>query len=335
MGKVLAVNTKTTVFHHSADYDGIFCREIARKFLPDAELIGWDFSDPARMLPEGLVYVLDLPVDRVFGYDFTKGLPADFDEVKKNLIWIDHHKSSIDSHPSDIPGYRIDGVAACRLAYQWFALLKMTPVPEEIGLPDKEHYIDRKVVEPVAVRLAGEYDIWDKRDWRADILQFGLRSRELTEYDWGALLSVCRPTIDELEGLIAVGHDRNLIEPDGTSLPAVLHGLLDAGTILRRYQQRTDVSVMSRSFIVEWEGLKLLALNTARCNSLSFAAKDKPETGHDALMGFYYDGKGWNVSLYHAEHRKDLDLSKIAVRYSGGGHRGACGFRCKILPFIA
>ena len=36
---------KTTVIHHSADFDGIFCREIARKFLPDAELIGWDFGD--------------------------------------------------------------------------------------------------------------------------------------------------------------------------------------------------------------------------------------------------------------------------------------------------
>lgn len=36
---------KTTVIYHSADYDGIFCREIARRFLPDAELIGWDFAD--------------------------------------------------------------------------------------------------------------------------------------------------------------------------------------------------------------------------------------------------------------------------------------------------
>ena len=37
--------TKITVIYHSADYDGIFCREIAHKFLPDAELIGWNFGD--------------------------------------------------------------------------------------------------------------------------------------------------------------------------------------------------------------------------------------------------------------------------------------------------
>jgi len=33
---------KTTVIYHRADFDGLFCREIARKFLPGAELIGWD-----------------------------------------------------------------------------------------------------------------------------------------------------------------------------------------------------------------------------------------------------------------------------------------------------
>lgn len=302
---------KTTVIHHSADFDGLFCREIARKFLPDAELIGWDFADGPRLLPEGKLYVLDLPVDRVFGYDFSNGLPADFDEVKKDLIWIDHHKSSIDSHPKDIPGYRIDGVAACRLTYQWFALLKMTPVPEEIGLPDKEHYIERKVVEPLAVRLAGEYDIWDKRDERADVFQFGLRSQELTPDMWADLLT-----------------------PSGVGKDQTVEFLLGNGGLLQRYQQRNDAGMMHRSFLVEFEGLKFLALTTARCNSLTFASKDKPETGHDALMGFYCDGKGWTVSLYHAEHRKDLDLSQIAVKHGGGGHRGACGFRATSLPFL-
>jgi nanoRNase/pAp phosphatase (c-di-AMP/oligoRNAs hydrolase) len=61
------------------------------------------------------------------------------------------------------------------------------------------------------------------------------------------------------------------------------------------------------------------------------ASKDIPQTGHDALMGFYYNGNGWTFSLYHAKHRTDLDLSAIAVKYGGGGHRGACGFTTKSL----
>ena len=115
---------KTTVIHHSADFDGIFCREIARKFLPDAELIGWDFGDkPLEIPPEGQIYILDLSVDRVFGFNLATSEPTRFvsHEVQNRIIWIDHHKSSIESHPANIAGYRIDGVAACRLAWQWFA----------------------------------------------------------------------------------------------------------------------------------------------------------------------------------------------------------------------
>jgi len=63
---------KTTVIFHSADMDGQFCREIARKFLPEAELIGWDFADKPLPIPEGQIYVLDLPVDKPFGLDFAK-----------------------------------------------------------------------------------------------------------------------------------------------------------------------------------------------------------------------------------------------------------------------
>lgn len=51
-------------------------------------------------------------------------------------------------------------------------------------------------------------------------------------------------------------------------------------------------------------------------------------------MGFYRTAKGWTVSLYHAKHRTDLDLSAIATKFGGGGHRGACGFQCETLPFL-
>src|SRR5689334_18504449 len=100
----------STVIYHSADFDGIFCREIARKFLPDANLIGWNFGDDKIIVPEeGEIYVLDLSPECLLGFDVSR------------LIWIDHHKTAIDKYDQKIPGYRIDGVAACRLAWQWFA----------------------------------------------------------------------------------------------------------------------------------------------------------------------------------------------------------------------
>ena len=300
---------KTTVIHHSADFDGIFCREIARKFLPDAELIGWDFGDkPLEIPPEGQIYILDLPVDRVFGDEFSGKATTKYfchDEMLRRVVWIDHHKTSIESHPANIDGYRIDGVAACRLAWQFFVGF---PARGDVkDFPTKQDFVNRTVSEPLAVRLAGEYDIWDKRDPRAEVFQFGLRSRVLTPEWWSDLLG------------------QNSDYHCGT--------LLDAGEMLQRYQQSQDASLMYRSFITEFAGLRFLALNTARCNSLTFAAKDIPETGHDALMGFYWTGKEWKVSLYHAKHRTDIDLSQIAKHHGGGGHRGACGFVAYALPF--
>ena len=79
---------KTTVIFHSADFDGLFCREIARKFLPDAELIGWDYGDPtpAKELLDGTetLYMLDISI------------PDLMDHPK--LVWIDHHKSAIEKY---------------------------------------------------------------------------------------------------------------------------------------------------------------------------------------------------------------------------------------------
>lgn len=309
---------KTTVIHHNADYDGIFCREIARKFLPDAELVGWDFADPPLddlLLADRKLVIMDLPVDRPFGLEFKDGWICKGGDKKQpidrwdssTVTWIDHHASSIASHPASIPGYRIDGVAACRLAWQWFTQTGPDNPPSDCVLVGKQDFIDRKVWEPIAVRLAGEYDIWDKRDPNAELFQAGLRSQELTVHDWEHLLS-------------------------WTGLPRV-EKLLDQGKAVQYAQRKQDEFVSkNRSFDVEFGGLKFMAINAVRCNSLTFEAATRPD--HDALMGFFWNGREWTVSLYHAPHRKDLDLSVIAVRYGGGGHRGACGFRAAKLPFI-
>lgn len=294
---------KTTVIYHSADFDGIFCREIAKKFLgeTDVEYIGWNHGDKKIVFPyEGTIYILDLSPECLGGdtYDSSR------------IIWIDHHKSSIERWPDITPGYRIDGVAACRLAWQWFTNLEIAHGRTSGHLADKLDFIDRKVSEPLAVRLAGEYDIWDKRDPNAELFQFGLRSRDMTHV-WQALL-----------------HDVSLYSQE------IVAGLVDAGESIQRYQQEQDASRINEAgFIIEWENLKFLAYNTTRCNSLTFAAKDVPETGHDALLAFGWTGQKWKVSMYHAKHRTDLDLSKIASWHGGGGHRGACGFQVKELPF--
>lgn len=291
-----------TVIYHSNDFDGIFCREIAKRFLePDAKFIGWTHGDPKiPMPPEGSVYVLDLSPECL---DFSEHK----DTEPSQIIWIDHHKSSIEKWTRDIPGYRIDGVAACRLTWQWFSQGWHIPNTEHYPKPVKEDFLTRKVVEPIAVRLAGEYDVWDHRGDGDLELQYGLRCGEP---NWTMLLNPYseRHTLD----------------------------LVEKGKIAMAYAKHVDDNIVKfKAFVLDWEGMKFLCLNHPRCNSNTFASKDVPETGHDALLAFYYEGKQWIVSLYHAGHNREIDLSKIAVKYGGGGHRGACGFQCKILPFLS
>ena len=302
---------KILVIYHRADFDGLFCREIAKKFLGDeASYLGWDYGDLVPSVSEDVqVYMLDISIEALMGHP--------------RLIWIDHHKSAIEKYARFIQGYRIDGVAACRLAWQWFWNAchdyPLNAGQENCQLPNRQSFVDRTVMEPYAVQLAGEYDIWDKRNPDAEVFQFGLRGEELTDYRWHQLLS------------LTVLPNSDVTESQNACLD-----LIATGNALQRYQQTIDADVMrGRSFTVLFEGLVWLALNTARCNSLTFAALDKPATGHHGLMGFFWNGRAWKVSLYHAKDRTGLDLSVIAQKYGGGGHRGACGFEAKTLPWMS
>jgi hypothetical protein len=288
---------KTIVIYHRSDFDGIFCREIAKHFLgetSDTHYIGWDYGDPVPEVgQEDNLYILDLSVDPLMSHP--------------KLIWIDHHKSAIDKYPATIPGYRIDGVAACRLTWQWF-YLHVERGTSLSCMPAKDEFVNRELIEPLAVRLAGEYDIWDKRDPDAELFQHGLRSRNLTTIWWAQMLRT-----DENDAILE---------------------LLQSGLAIQHAKtQENEGIIKSYGFTLQWEGLTFLACNHARFNSLLFTAGLKPE--HDACLGFNWDGKNqhWRFSLYHAPGREHHDLSQIAIKYGGGGHRGACGMALKTLPF--
>lgn len=309
---------KNTVIYHRADFDGIFCREIARKFLPpDTEFIGWDYGDPFPVVPPGdRLYILDLSVEPLMSHP--------------NLIWIDHHKTAIQKFSPGTPGYRIDGVAACRLTWQWFTKFAELHHPSAgsfaVPLPTKEEFIERKVIEPLAVQLAGEYDIWDKRDPRAELFQHGLRSQELTDNVWDILLSGPTKPVE------CVGPGGQPVVQDGLA-EILVQTLLEQGEILQYAKAKENESIIKKNgFTAKFEGLTFLACNASHYNSLLFTAGIKPE--HEALLGFCWREGAWAVSLYGVPHRPDVDLTPIAVKYGGGGHRQACGFKVANLTFI-
>lgn len=283
----LPMQKSTLVIHHSADFDGIFCREIARSFFgSDADYVGWDYGEPVPSVAGYLdLYILDLSIPELMTHP--------------GLTWIDHHKTAIERNPASIAGIRIDGVAACRLTWQWFYGWRYAQLQD---------YVLRRVDEPLAVQLAGEYDIWDKRDPRVDRFQHGLRSRDLSPI-WSDLLAC-----------------------GGRGFAAV-EGLLVAGAAVEYARTRENESIIRhQGFTVDFEGHRFLALNTARSNSLAFLAGLKAE--HEGCLSFNWTGTDWRVSLYGVPSRPEIDFTPIAQKYGGGGHRQACGFRTAILPFV-
>lgn len=319
---------KTLVVYHSSDFDGIFCREIARKFLPHDEncdsqdvnpdgikkpcnctqYIGWNYGDPSvKCDGTGLVFILDLPVDKPLGLTNPDWISFCL-EHGQTIVWVDHHKSSIESHPKDIPGYRIDGVAACRLAWQWFThVCANNPDHCHPALPRRQDFIDGQVSEPFAVRLAGEYDVaGPSANEQALNFQYGLRSTEIAG--------------DE-EQLLTVGEFGDKLVQE----------ISERGIAVRAYLDRADQLSIKSAFTLDFDGRRWLAINSYRANSA--AIRSACTTEHDGIMAFCWRGNLWTVSLYDSPHRPDLDLSLIAKKYGGGGHAKACGFECKTLPF--
>lgn len=334
------------IIYHDADFDGKLSNEVCRFHLkrlhPTANIhsYGWDYGRPVpddeqrthRITVEGgsanttyqwddydAIYIVDLSVDELMARP----------KLRDNIIWIDHHKSAIekwdkptfgrpenDGGPTYVQrpfwGMRFDGVAACRLCWQWFVRNRLGNVTYSEPL-SKQDFVDRMVEEPELIRLAGEYDIWDHRDPDAKALQFGLRA--LSDRDLRVLI----------ESQFA-GPERDFAGYGTTPLIAAL----SSGYSIKSYcDKQNDEYSATYARTLQWEGLTFCALNIGqRGNSDLLRGGLKPE--HEAGFAWRHTGDAVMVSLYHVPGHEHRDLSEIAKKYGGGGHRGACGFRISL-----
>lgn len=345
------------IIYHDADFDGKLSNEVCRYHLkrqfPEANIhsYGWDYGRPApeptalgqiKFLPESgqggslgsragdwfdyhAIYIVDLSVDELMSRR----------DLRDTIVWIDHHKSAIEKwdkpafgRPENdggpdyaLPrfnGIRIDGVAACRLCWQWFTWAKNQDGTMKEFVPPllKSTFVDHEVQEPRLIRLAGEYDIWDHRDPDAKVLQFGLRALE--NWDFGNLVGN--------EFLGAVTGARTCSDE--------LVRAISQGRAIKSYCDKQNYEY-SKTFsrTLNWEGLSFCCLNIGqRGNSDLFLGGIQPH--HDACFAWRDTGRYVTVSLYHIEGKTHIDLSLIATKYGGGGHKGACGFKLS-LPELA
>jgi len=158
---------------------------------------------------------------------------------------------------------------------------------------------------PLIVTLLGKYDVWDHSDKRGIPLQYGMR-----------ILNT-NPNNQELWSMyfedVSIDH------------------IIEEGKLIIKYiDQENEIYCRSCAFEVELEGLKCIAINRLITNSKLFDSiwDDKK---YDAMLTFGWRKNKWTVSLY--SDKENIDVSKVAKKYGGGGHRGASGFQCEELPF--
>ena len=288
-----------TIIYHRADDDGKMSRAVVEEYHArtgvEYRSIGWDYGDPEPEIPpDGDVWIVDISIDPLFDR-----ATVDTD-LRGRIVWIDHHKSAIEKWDARMPvrGLRYDGIAACRLCWFYTAEDVSNLMPAVLKVLETS----RAPGEPLGVFLVGLRDVWRHKgtEWERDCERLRL-------------------------GLMVAPHHRDVMLYERE-----VGELVDTGVAIERYEAGVRAEHCERAAcVVTAFGLRFLALNTpGRGSGLLEAASAKDTSTHDALMVWCWTGKECVVSLYHAAHRTDLDLSKIATSMHGGGHRGACGFRC-------
>ena len=298
--------------YHRADLDGALSGCIAFDALVknpqnNITLIGSDYGDDFRK--SNLEQY-----DKIYMIDFSDNWILTHPIISKRVIWIDHHLSAIAKNYK-VSQYCINGVAACRLTYQYFNN------PNWSFLTDLDYFnrgSDRMPNEPYIVTLAGEHDIWDQESPIAKYISYGIPdiSFDNVHLVWTMLRFVHdKPKSKQ--------NDKKYIE-DRKSKQGydLLHAYLMRGEGAIAFMSRTEAAC-SGGTPVTIMGHKGWAYNTHIRSSL--IAKQKDDF---TMVWNYTGGNNIKISLYS----ETIDASKIAVAFGGGGHRGACGF--SVMPHI-
>lgn len=295
---------KALLIYHKSDSDGLLSRSIASRALRDKcetlTEVGWDYGDPTPYTTG---------IDEIWMVDISVAEILDNPTLRTKVRIIDHHKTVVEKwgqYATEFALWIVDTrFAACRLVNGFFL----------------NNTLDDSRVQRIAFGeddltfLVGLRDIWKHNgtEFETDCqhLELGMRSDWPPDFDFYFSLGDC-------------GRE---VWIDSTK---------KRGEAVSKYAaSQAKESAERGAMVVTLEGLRFLTLNTLMRGSMILDAYSKevlPTTPHDALMVWAVAKDCCVVvSLYHASHNKEVDLSQIAKKHGGGGHPGACGFRTTIM----
>lgn len=256
-------------------------------------------------------YVMELPIDKVEDYEEVWFVDYSFKESTLwvldklvyekhcHVIWIDHHTSSLNLEKSSkfaetIVGIRKDGISGAALTYMYCYNKEFCDIP---------YY----------VKLVSDYDCWQyKFDPDTTYFKIGI---ETESFD--ALDSVWFGLLEEIENAERYNGVKKSLE-----------NLINKGRLIKGFIDNDNTYYREHfSYESEIAGHKVLVVNK-KTNSWVFGDK---YSEYPLVMVWVFDGSKFTYSIFSSN--KEIDCSKIAESYGGGGHRGAAGFSSTELLF--
>ena len=205
---------------------------------------------------------------------------------KIDLTWIDHHVSVINEYEELMQSGAYEPIKGKREIGT--AALVLT---WQYFYPEKEL--------PEGLRLLGLNDIYDLRDKRVRPFEYAVQT-----------FGVNRPT-DRIWSQI-INNEINIKE------------MVEKGNaILSWVRHRNYRLIRGMAFESSYQGLRCVCSNMAQGQSEFFDSLDNIRD-FDFMVNFFMNKKNrWNLTFY--TYKNNVDVSKIAAQFGGGGHAKAAG----------
>jgi len=252
-------------------------------------------------------YIMQLPLDKIkenervyfVDYSFKKDTVWQLEEIlkkTKDIIWIDHHLSSFKLE-EELPWTKnIKGIRQDGISGAGLTYMYL----HNCGFDDLPYYI----------QLVSDYDCWlYKYEPNTTYFKIGLGTEDNDALDdiWKALY----------ESFV-----------DNVCLSISTGTLIEKGKIIKQYIDSENTFYREHySYETEIEGLKCLVVNK-KSNSWVFGDKINE---YPLVMVWVFNGVKYSYSIFSVDN--NIDCSKIAEKYGGGGHYSAAGFSSDELLF--
>ena len=286
------------IFYHSADLDG-FCSGAIIALHHRTEVFEFypiDYKDdfPFYCINEDdIVYLVDFSLQ-----PFNKMCQLADILKKGELYWIDHHISAIrDAFEYDFQKrpnvFTFLDDKRAACMLCWIHSFKPNAGDE---VPRPVYYINN--VDLGKANLSSD----------SSAFCFGLRSQGVDpRYNMDIWSQILLKTSDIL-----------------------LYDICQKGRTIISYEKEKYKQLLDFGSVQNFEGLHCVILNIRPSVVLKDLIWDR-YTHIDAYICFYMINNKWVVTMF--TEKDGIDLSKIAIRYGGGGHKKAAGFVCDTLPF--